>query len=59
MKKISNKMMENICTYMNDDIREELHFKLVPCSNKTFLNEYCKRDPGFEELLKNEFDIVL
>ena len=59
MKKISNETMENICTYMDDDIREELHFKLAPCSNRTFLKAYCKRDPGFEELLKNEFDIVL
>ena len=59
MKKISNELMENISTYMNDDIREELHFKLAPCSNRTFLKAYCKRDPEFTELLKNEFDIVL
>lgn len=59
MKKISNELMENICTYMNDDIREELHFKLAPCSHRTFLKAYCKRDSEFEELLKNEFNIVL
>ena len=59
MKKISNETMESICTYMDDNIREELHFKLAPCSNRTFLKAYCKRDPEFAELLKNEFDIVL
>ena len=59
MDKISNETMENICAYMDDDIREELHFKLAPCSHMTFLNEYCKRDQEFEKLLKNEFDIVL
>ena len=59
MRKISNEIMENICTYMNDDIREELHFKLAPCSNRTFLKAYCERDPEFTELLKKEFDIVL
>ena len=59
MKKISNEAMDTIASYMNDDIREELHFKLAPCSNRTFLKEYCKRDTEFEELLKNEFDIVL
>lgn len=59
MKKISNETMENISTYMNDKIREELHFKLAPCDNRTFLKAYCKRDPEFMELLKNEFDIVL
>ena len=59
MKKISNELMENISTYMDDNIREELHFKLAPCSNRTFLEEYCERDPEFTELLKKEFDIVL
>lgn len=59
MKKISNETMESICTYMDDNIREELHFKLAPCSHIRFLNAYCKRDPEFAELLKNEFDIVL
>ena len=59
MDKISNETMENICAYMNDEIREELHSKLAPCSNRTFLKAYCKRDPEFEALLKNEFDIVL
>lgn len=59
MKKISNETMDTIASYMNDDIREEMHFKLVPCNNRTFLKEYCKRDPEFTELLKNEFDIVL
>lgn len=59
MKKISNETMDTIASYMNDDIREELHFKLAPCDNRTFLKAYYKRDPEFMELLKNEFDIVL
>lgn len=59
MKKISNETMDTIASYMNDDIREELHFKLAPCNNRTFLEVYCKRDPEFTELLKNEFNIVL
>ena len=59
MKKINNEIMENICTYMADNIREELHFKRAPCSNRTVLKAYCERDPEFTELLKKEFDIVL
>ena len=59
MDKISNETMENICAYMNDEIREELHSKLAPCSNRTFLKEYCKCDKKNKKLLKNEFDIVL
>lgn len=59
MKKISNEAMDAIASYMDDDIREELHFKLAPCNNRTFLKAYCKRDPEFTELLKKEFDIAL
>lgn len=44
---------------MNDEIREELHSQLVPCSNERFLIEYVKRDPMFETLLKDEFSIEL
>ena len=57
MKKISNELMENISTYMNDDIREELHFKLAPCEPEEFLKRYLELDPDFEELLNNEFSI--
>lgn len=59
MKKISNETMNTIASYMDDEIREELHFKLAPCSHRRFLKAYCKRDPEFTELLKNEFNIVL
>lgn len=59
MKKISNETMNTIASYMDNEIREELHFKLAPCSHRRFLKAYCKRDPEFTELLKNEFNIVL
>ena len=51
--------MSIISSYMDDAIREELHFKLAPCSNVTFLKAYCKRELSFKELLRNNFDIVL
>ena len=51
--------MMRIGVYMDDDIREELHNKLAPCSNKMFLEAYVKRDPDFENLLKDEFSIEL
>lgn len=28
---------------MDDDIREELHATITPCSNQAFFDEYCKR----------------
>ena len=31
---------EVIASYMDDEIREKLHFKLAPCSNEEFLVEY-------------------
>ena len=51
--------MDTIATYMNDDIREDLHFRLAPCEPDLFLREYLKRDPEFEELLYDEFGIEM
>lgn len=53
---ITNDDMRNIADYMNDEIREELHSKLAPCSNEKFLREYIKRDPEILEILRNEFN---
>ena len=53
---ITNEDMQNIAGYMIDEIREELHGKLAPCSNEKFLQEYIKRDPEILEILRNEFD---
>lgn len=54
---IDNKLMETISTYMEDDIRESIHFNLAPCSNEDFLKAYCKADPDFSILLWSEFRI--
>ena len=34
---------EVIASYMDDEIREKLHFDLAPCSNEEFLQEYLKK----------------
>lgn len=57
--KIDSDEMSNIATYMNDDIRERVHFELAPCSNEEFLIRYLHYDPSFETLLKTEFSIEL
>lgn len=54
---LSEKVLNDIAIYMNDNIREELHFRLAPCEPELFLKEYIKRDPAFAELLKTEFGI--
>ena len=56
---ITHELMDTIATYMNDDIREDLHFRLAPCEPDFFLKEYVKRDPEFEKLLYDEFGIEM
>ena len=56
---ITQELMDTIAAYMNDDIREDLHFKLAPCKPDLFLREYVKRDPEFEKLLYDEFGIEM
>ena len=51
--------MDVIATYMNDNIREKVHFELAPCEPVDFLRRYLEldKDPDFREILKNEFSI--
>lgn len=53
-----NKLMENIATYMKDEIREQVHFELAPCSNGEFLERYLEMDPDFAFFLEDEFGIT-
>lgn len=43
-----------IVGYMDDDIREKLHFELAPCSNETFLERCLEIVPSYQNLIKNE-----
>lgn len=56
--KLNQKEMDTIASYMNDEIREDLHLEMAPCEPEDFLREYLKRDPEFETLLKQEFEIT-
>lgn len=53
---ITQKDMNNIAGYMDDDIREELHSELAPCEPEEFIAAYLNRDPDFVYVLENEFD---
>ena len=57
--KLNTEEMENIATYMNDEIREDLHFEMAPCEPVEFLRAYVEKDTEFEELLTSEFSIEL
>lgn len=55
-REITQKDMENIGSYMVDDVREDLHSKLAPCKPEEFLKAYLEVEPDFEMLLEDEFD---
>lgn len=66
MKKITEKKLEDIAAYMDDDLREWTHFHYCGESNETFVAQYFLRlcyEQGsekaeeFEDLLWNEFEI--
>ena len=50
--KTYNRMWDTVASYMDDDIREELHVELCPCSNEEFLARYLERDPDFIKILE-------
>lgn len=57
---ISNELMENIASYMDDDLREETHFAVSPCSNEVFITEYyntasAELKRALEDILSEEF----
>ena len=35
--------MDAVVSLMDDDLREEIHMDLAPCTNQEFADEYCKR----------------
>lgn len=56
---IDKNTYEAIVSYMKDEIREDLHMELCPCTAETFLKAYLQRDPGFADLLEGEFGIEI
>ncbi len=57
-RRITQEDMNNIGSYMDDEIREDLHSKLAPCSPDVFISAYLELDPDFLVLLQNEFDYM-
>lgn len=54
---LTQELMDTIGSYMDDDMREDVHAELAPCTPEEFLKRYLELDPDFEELLESEFDI--
>ena len=57
--KLTQNLMNTIAVYMDDEIREKVHFELAPCEPEEFLKRYLELDPEFEGVLKTEFSIEL
>lgn len=55
--KLTQNLMNTIAVYMDDEIREKVHFELAPCEPEEFLKRYLELDPDFEDVLKSEFSI--
>ena len=54
---INEDLWLTIANYMDDDIREQVHMELAPCTNRQFIERYLELDPDFEQLLTEEFSI--
>lgn len=51
----TNYYWDAIASYMEDDIREQVHAEKAPCTRKEFLDRYLELDPDFQDLLDSEF----
>lgn len=56
---LTQEELDIIASYMDDDIREDVAFKLAPCTPEAFLRAYVEEDESFKELLEIEFSIEL
>lgn len=55
---LTQKDLDIIATYMDDDTRETVHAELAPCRPEEFLRRYLDLDPDFIGLLKSEFNFT-
>lgn len=59
---VSNELMENIASYMDDELREQTHTAVAPCSNEIFITEYYNNATpalklALEDILMDEFGL--
>lgn len=56
---ITQKKMNEIITYMDDEKRKQVHAEFAPCAPEDFLRRYVALDPEFETVLRNKFSIEI
>ena len=56
---LKENVMLAIVNLMDDEIREQVHRELAPCTDMEFLRRYVELDPEFESVVESEFGIEL
>lgn len=57
LNEVTQRELDIIAEYMDDCVREYVEFHFSPCTPEKFLREYIKREPSFEDVLRNEFSV--
>ena len=59
IRDVNQVRLDEIAGYMNDEIREQVHAELAPCTPEEFLTRYLQLDCEFIKLLLSEFNIEI
>lgn len=59
IREVNQVRLDEIAVYMNDEIREQVHAELAPCTPEEFLTRYLQLDCEFINLLLFEFNIEI
>ena len=59
IREVNQVRLDEIAGYMNDEIREQVHAELAPCTLEEFLTRYLQLDCEFIKLLLSEFNIEI
>ena len=59
IREVNQVKMDEIAGYMNDEIREQVHAELAPCTPEEFLTRYLQLDCELINSLLSEFNIEI
>ena len=59
IREVNQVRLDEIAGYMNDEIREQVHAELAPCTPEEFLTRYLQLDCEFINVLLSEFNIEI
>lgn len=59
IREVNQVSLDEIAGYMNDEIREQVHAELAPCTPDEFLTRYLQLDCELINLLLSEFNIEI